>query len=153
METTHGGCDSLKRSDPSMRRRSRMSCSGKTTPPNKALHSDRGRILVSRDTTSTWRPRRVNWIVRRKEVRVAHAFIVYVVPWEDLLETPGSRHPNQLAAITRVCGDRLDGLDRSFRDIEPPPSSREALRRIVYGEELAPGLGTLYAYAVEIICL
>jgi hypothetical protein len=77
---------------------------------------------------------------------------VYVVPWEDLLETHGSRHPNQLTAITRACGDRLEGLDRLFQDIEPPPSSREAVRRIVYGEELDPGLGTLYAYAVETIC-
>jgi hypothetical protein len=30
-------------------------------PPNQALHSDRGRILVSRDTTLLRRPRRVNW--------------------------------------------------------------------------------------------
>lgn len=83
---------------------------------------------------------------------MAQALVVYVVPWEDFLETPGSRHANQLSAITRACGDRLDGLDRLFRDIDPPPSSREALRRIVYGEELDPGLGTLYAYAVETIC-
>jgi len=27
------------------------------------LHSDRGRILVSRDTTPLQRPRRVNWCV------------------------------------------------------------------------------------------
>lgn len=34
--------------------------------PNKALHSDRGRILFSRDTTLMQRPRRVNLLVRRK---------------------------------------------------------------------------------------
>jgi len=31
--------------------------------PNQALHHDRGRILVSRDTTPLQRPRRVNWYV------------------------------------------------------------------------------------------
>jgi hypothetical protein len=33
-------------------------------PPNQALHHDRGRILLSRDTTPLQRPRRVNWCVR-----------------------------------------------------------------------------------------
>jgi hypothetical protein len=33
--------------------------------PNQTLHSDRGRIHVSRDTTLLQRPRRVNWCVRR----------------------------------------------------------------------------------------
>jgi hypothetical protein len=28
--------------------------------PNQALHTDRGRILISRDTTPLQRPRRVN---------------------------------------------------------------------------------------------
>src|SRR5262249_57383926 len=35
---------------------------------NKPLHSDRGRILVSGDTTPLQRPRRVNWSVSRQEV-------------------------------------------------------------------------------------
>lgn len=35
-------------------------------PPNQALHHDRGRILVSRDTTPLQRPRRVNCCVRRR---------------------------------------------------------------------------------------
>lgn len=33
--------------------------------PNKALHSDRGRIPVSRDITPLQRPRRVNYFVRQ----------------------------------------------------------------------------------------
>ena len=33
--------------------------------PNQALHHDRGRILVSRDTTPLQRPRRVNFFVER----------------------------------------------------------------------------------------
>src|SRR5262245_11419871 len=37
-----------------------------TTTPIKALHHDRGRMLVSRDTTRLERPRRVNWIVRAR---------------------------------------------------------------------------------------
>ena len=37
--------------------------------PNQALHSDRGRILFSRDTTPLQRPRRVNAVVRRGNVR------------------------------------------------------------------------------------
>ena len=36
---------------------------------NQALHSDRGRILVSRDTTPLERPRRVNSNVRYHVVR------------------------------------------------------------------------------------
>src|SRR5947209_7734262 len=35
-------------------------------PPNQTLHSDRGRILVSRDTTPLQRPRRVNYCVRQQ---------------------------------------------------------------------------------------
>lgn len=34
-------------------------------PANNALHTDRGRIFVSRDTAPLQRPRRVNWCVRR----------------------------------------------------------------------------------------
>lgn len=37
-----------------------------TTPPIKALHHDRGRILDSRDTTPLQRPRRVYWVVRQR---------------------------------------------------------------------------------------
>jgi hypothetical protein len=33
---------------------------GYLKPPNKPLHRDRGRILVSRDTAPLQRPRRVN---------------------------------------------------------------------------------------------
>jgi hypothetical protein len=83
---------------------------------------------------------------------VASALVVYAMPWEELLAVHGSRRRKLVTEITREFGDRLDGLDRLFRDIEPPPSSREAVRRIVYGEELDPGLGTLYAYAFETIC-
>jgi hypothetical protein len=39
-------------------------CSSKRVSPNQALHTDRGRILVSRDTTPLQRPRRVNCCVR-----------------------------------------------------------------------------------------
>jgi len=35
-------------------------------PHNQAFHHDRGRILVSRDTTPLQRPRRVNCCVRRR---------------------------------------------------------------------------------------
>src|SRR5262245_40240439 len=42
----------------------RASMSSREEPPNQTLHSDRGRILVSRDTTPLQRPRRVNTVVR-----------------------------------------------------------------------------------------
>ena len=36
---------------------------GIAAAPNQTLHTDRGRILVSRDTTPLQRPRRVNCVV------------------------------------------------------------------------------------------
>src|SRR4051794_31285907 len=38
--------------------------------PNQALHSDRGRILVSRDTTALQRPRRVNCVVSPQDMPI-----------------------------------------------------------------------------------
>src|SRR5688572_106993 len=40
-------------------------------PPNQALHTDRGRIPVSRDTTPLQRPRRVNCCVLRLRILFA----------------------------------------------------------------------------------
>jgi hypothetical protein len=34
--------------------------------PNHELHTDRGRIVVPRDTMLFQRPRRVNWVIRSK---------------------------------------------------------------------------------------
>lgn len=42
---------------------------GLSAPPNQTFHHDRGRVLVSRDTTPLQRPRRVNSSVRCKVAR------------------------------------------------------------------------------------
>src|SRR4029077_4169272 len=47
--------------------------------PNQTLHRDRGRILVSRDTTPLQRPRRVNFCVRRKRRFVMSVFAALLV--------------------------------------------------------------------------
>ena len=52
-----------------------------TSPPNQALHADRGRILFSRDTTSFQRPRRVNWVDYEAVEKSTH--IQYILPISD----------------------------------------------------------------------
>jgi hypothetical protein len=80
------------------------------------------------------------------------ALVVYSVPWDELLAVPNSRRRKLVSEIGRKFAARLESIDRWFRDIDPPLSCREAVRQIVYGEELDPGLGSLYAGAVETIC-
>jgi hypothetical protein len=89
-------------------------------------------------------------------VVVATALVLYSVPWKKLLAVHGSRQYYVVHDIAYYFSDRLKDLDRwhdRFYDTKPRVRSREALRQIVYGEELDRAYGTLYAHVVETICL
>jgi hypothetical protein len=86
-------------------------------------------------------------------VVVAAALVVYSVPWKKLLAVHGSRQYYLVHDIAYYFRDRLKGLDRLHDDIRPRLHSQDALRQVVYGEELDPRFGTLYAQIIETICL
>jgi hypothetical protein len=77
---------------------------------------------------------------------------VYSVPWDELLAVPGSRRRKLVTDIGRK-HPYLAGIDRLFADWDPPNTCLEAVRQLVFAEELDPGKGSLYAYAVEAICM
>jgi hypothetical protein len=86
------------------------------SPPNQALHHDRGRILSSRDTTPLQRPLRANWIVSRLcrcEIMEVAKEITELYP--DLVEQGGLA--NALRAALREIGSPLSvsELDKSVR--------------------------------------
>jgi hypothetical protein len=76
---------------------------------------------------------------------------VYAVPRHELLSVPGSRRQEIIATIAEEYW-RLENVAECFEDDDLPVDLAGAVAQIVRGEELHPGLGSLYLYAVEAIC-
>jgi hypothetical protein len=86
-------------------------------------------------------------------VLMSVALVVYSVPWGELLAVPNSRRQKFVTDVGRKFAARFKEIERFFLEVDPPPSCREALRQIVYGKELHPGLGDLYTGVIEVLCM
>ncbi len=109
--------------------------------PNQALHSDRGRIRFSRDTTPLWRPRRVNCCVRPPEGAVRGRLMTRPLdPERDwMFFRPPSRSAAQVRgqirpldeASSRLVWDGLIRCDQYPHPMQLPPTHWSHNRRAV----------------------
>lgn len=76
---------------------------------------------------------------------------VYAVSHRDLVAVPGSRDKDIIEEIEADYW-QMETVSKIVEDDDLPIDLVEAVKQIVYGQQLDPELGSLYLYGVEAIC-